>query len=229
MTARYRRALVIALGLFSSAATVAGFVALTAFDESPGVAAGAPVQWPANTSLAFQPDRPRLLVFIHPLCSCTGATVAELAKLWNLPAGVRMPETVFVAAEPSEGGRGDYPVSSQASWFGKWFGKVSSLPGATVVRDAGGVEARRFHADTSGYILLYGSNGALLFQGGVTGSRGHEGDNLGLSQLRMALSGAGLAPVNAHARTSPVFGCALAAKEFWLDALKRQFRSIGST
>ena len=227
MTTRCRRALTIALGLFSSAATVAGFAALMAFDESPGTAAGAPVQWPANTRLASRPGRPLLLVFIHPLCSCTGATVAELATLWNLPEGVRMPETVFVAVEPSDasdGGHGDYPVSSRASWFGK----VSALPGTKVVRDAGGVEARRFHAGTSGYVLLYGSNGALLFQGGVTGSRGHEGDNLGLSQLRTALSAGDLAPVNARVRTSPVFGCSLASTEFWLDALKRQFRSIWS-
>jgi hypothetical protein len=135
-----------------------------------------------------------------------------------------MPEIVFVAAEPSDGGSGDFPASSQSSWFGK----VSALPGARVVRDAGGVEARRFHADTSGYVLLYGRDGALLFQGGVTGSRGHEGDNFGLSQLRTALSARGTVAISAHARTSPVFGCSLASGQFWLDALKRQFRRIRS-
>lgn len=222
MTARRRRTLVIALGLFSSVGTLGGFMALMAFDDSPGVAAGAPVRWPANSSLPFEPNRPLLLVFIHPLCSCTSATVAELSTLWNLPEGIRMPQTVFVAVEPADSG--DHPLSGRAAWFGK----VSMLPGAKIVRDAGGVEARRFHADTSGYVLLYGGKGALLFQGGVTGSRGHEGDNLGLAQLRTALSAQGPVSASARARTSPVFGCSLASGEFWLDALERQFRSLWS-
>lgn len=37
-------------------------------------------------------------------------------------------------------------------------------------------------------VLLYGKNGDLLYQGGVTGSRGHQGENFGAEQLARAIS-----------------------------------------
>jgi hypothetical protein len=73
-----------------------------------------------------------------------------------------------------------------------------------VIRDQGGVEARRFDVEGSGHVLLYAPSGKLLFSGGITPSRGHEGDNAGRSAI-VSLILRGHAPVD-H---TPVFGCSL--------------------
>ena len=66
----------------------------------------------------------------------------------------------------------------------------------------GGVEARRFHGETSGHVVLYDPQGQRLFDGGITASRGHAGDSPGLGALLALL----------HKQTSrqwhtAIFGC----------------------
>ena len=69
--------------------------------------------------------------------------------------------------------------------------------------DAGGGESRRFGALTSGHVLLYGRDGRLLYNGGVTGGRGHEGANAGLSLAEKLLRSGG------EPASQPIYGCAL--------------------
>jgi hypothetical protein len=70
--------------------------------------------------------------------------------------------------------------------------------------DDEGAEANRFHAATSGQTLLYDADGRLLFSGGITGSRGHAGDNAGENAIVSWVNS------GAAARTeTSVFGCAL--------------------
>jgi hypothetical protein len=73
-----------------------------------------------------------------------------------------------------------------------------------VVIDEGGVEAARFEALTSGQVVLYDGEGRLQFSGGITGARGHLGDNLGLRRVMSLLRGA-----EPDRTDSPVFGCPL--------------------
>ncbi len=81
---------------------------------------------------------------------------------------------------------------------------ASSIPGVTVQVDNAGLEARRFHAETSGQTLLYDRSGVLRFQGGITLSRGHAGDNPGRSALQdLLLEG------HSNQIKTPVFGCSL--------------------
>jgi hypothetical protein len=71
-------------------------------------------------------------------------------------------------------------------------------------RDPGGRETDRFGVKTSGQVLLYGPEGALQFQGGITAGRGHEGDNAGRAALRALLTGARPADTETF-----VFGCSM--------------------
>jgi hypothetical protein len=80
---------------------------------------------------------------------------------------------------------------------------AASIPGVNAVVDDG-VEARRFQAETSGQIVLYDADGRLLFSGGITGSRGHSGDNAGRSAI-VSLLNTG----EAERAETPVFGCRL--------------------
>ncbi len=65
-------------------------------------------------------------------------------------------------------------------------------------------EAHRFGAKTSGDVVVYDIVGKRRFSGGITGSRGHVGPNVGHEMVEMLV----------HGRTTasyelPVFGCAL--------------------
>ncbi len=93
--------------------------------------------------------------------------------------------------------------------------QAATIPDVTVVRDDSGLEARRFGAATSGQTLLYDAGGALLFSGGITGARGHAGDNAGQSELVSLLNRGPSSPAvtlnrgqSARDATS-VFGCPL--------------------
>lgn len=73
--------------------------------------------------------------------------------------------------------------------------------------DVGGAQARVFGAFISGQTLLYSATGSLLFNGGITDARGHEGDNPGRTALTSILSGGKPAAIQ-----TPVFGCYLYAE-----------------
>jgi hypothetical protein len=81
---------------------------------------------------------------------------------------------------------------------------AARIPGVAVAADPGGAEARLFGAATSGQVLVYDAGGALAFQGGITASRGHAGDNAGASAIAALVRGE---PADLS-RTS-VFGCSI--------------------
>ena len=81
---------------------------------------------------------------------------------------------------------------------------ASKIPGVKVILDDEGREARLFHAATSGQTVLYDPDGRLLFSGGITGSRGHFGDNPGQASIVSFVN----AEVPNKTETS-VFGCPL--------------------
>ena len=81
---------------------------------------------------------------------------------------------------------------------------ASATPAVHVVQDDGGRIARQFAVLGSGHCLLYAPSGRLLFSGGITGSRGHAGDNAGqLAVIDLIQSG------HADVTRTPVFGCSL--------------------
>jgi len=81
---------------------------------------------------------------------------------------------------------------------------AAAIPGVSVQEDFDGNEARRFGAETSGFTVLYGPDGRLLFAGGLTVGRGHAGDSLGARAIAMLVAG-----TSAESRQAPVYGCRL--------------------
>jgi hypothetical protein len=196
-TVRRSRLLLVALAAASVVATLFGLSFLMGFDQTPGARAGAPVRWPASSAVQRAGGRPALLVFAHPFCGCTEATLGELAKITARRARKSpRPAITILLTRPKGSAWQRSPLWDDAR----------RLIGANVVWDEDGREARLFQVLTSGEVLLYGPGGELLFEGGVTGSRGHAGDNYGAAGLAAALD-SGLPAKTAH----PVFGCALAA------------------
>jgi hypothetical protein len=175
-----------------------GFAWLVRYEFSPGREGKAPDSWPEASRIEFATGRPTLLMFAHPRCPCTRASMAELARLmaW-CPDKAR----VVVSFFRPKGGEQDWTQTDL--WR-----SASSLPGVTVDWDEGGVEARRFHSETSGQVLLYDIRGRLMFEGGITSSRAHEGDNAGRSALVAILNGDAL-----NSPRTPVFGCSISDPE----------------
>jgi hypothetical protein len=194
---RVRAWLVAATGLWLAAAAV-GLFFVWRFDNAAGEAARPPSSWPMQSQLVRASDRPTLLLIAHPQCSCTVASLGELAEV--LARSVVHPKTYIVFLKPD--GFSDEWVK------GDLWQKATQLPGVVALRDQDGLEARRFGAATSGQTFLYDPSGRLEFSGGITGARAHEGDNAGRQSL-VALLGDGQPGRPLETRTTSVFGCPL--------------------
>lgn len=177
--------LLLALGYFS-------YLALESSRPCPG--ADAPSERPSGCGLGVEPERATLVVFLHPRCPCSRATLDRLDRLVALPgfaANVEIDITL--------------PVDSTSEWAdSSAVARARELPGAHVTLDAGGAVAQRFGAHTSGQVVLYDPRGRRVFSGGITQARGEVGDNSSFDALLAHLRGERGIPDKA-----PVFGCAL--------------------
>ncbi len=154
--------------------------------------------WPTQTTIARQPGNSTLLLFLHPKCPCSSATLTELDRLlaWLKQSSVRLPQLVVVSTVPH---------SADGSWFETATTQCAQLlPNADLFIDEGGREAARFGATTSGLVMLFDASGARQFAGGVTVSRGHEGPNIGCDCLAEILRGEAT-----QYSELPAFGCRL--------------------
>ena len=80
-----------------------------------------------------------------------------------------------------------------------------AIPNVSVHEDLDGSLAKKFGAESSGYVVLYTPGGQLLFRGGITLSRGHIGDNVGQSSILALLNNKNGSAV----KETPVYGCSL--------------------
>ena len=169
----------------------AGTGKLMIYQNTPTDPGSSPERWPAASKLERAPGLPTLVMAAQPQCPCTRASIAELARIMARAQGRVTTHVVFLKSEAF-----DYKS-------GLWH-DAQRIPGVVVRADQGGLETRRFRVGTSGQTLLYSSDGRLLFNGGVTGSRGHAGDNRGSDAiLSLLLDG------RSGASKTVVFGCSL--------------------
>jgi hypothetical protein len=173
----------------------AGLAFLVTYQKSPGVAATPPSRWPADSRIERLPGTPVLVVFIHPRCPCSRASIEELDRLMARSQGLLTARVLFL--KPSGVVEGWEKTDLWRS--------AEAIRGVSVARDDDGLEARRFGSATSGQAILYDADGQLLFSGGITLGRGHTGDNPGRSTI-VAL----LTEGRGTRRETPVFGCSLA-------------------
>lgn len=85
---------------------------------------------------------------------------------------------------------------------------ASAIPGVRVHEDREAAVAQSFGAFTSGQTILYDARGRLLFKGGITGLRGHSGDNAGRGAIIALLLGETPRQSTLPVMT-PVLGCSL--------------------
>ena len=154
---------------------IAGIVLLAKYGSAPGAAAGPPRSWPATPGLPCQSSRPSLVMFVHPKCPCSRASINELARL-TARCRDRM--------------------------------DLTAIPGLRVVVDQGGRLAAAFGITTSGHCLVYDAGENLIFSGGITTGRGHEGDSPG----QAIVTGIALHSAVNGSHECATYGCPLMVK-----------------
>ena len=143
------------------------------YGSTPGEAGDSPEDWPAQSHVT-RGQRLTLLFFAHPLCPCTRSSLAELQRLAVVFDGRVDSHIIFIAPDGIDDGWSKSDLCATAA----------SIPGSTVHSDVDRRESRLFGARTSGLCLLYDETGQLVFRGGLTASRGHEGHNEGTDSVR---------------------------------------------
>jgi hypothetical protein len=178
-----------------TAGAAALLLAIEQYKARPGAAGATPLHAAAPPAAA---NRPWLRMFVHPRCPCTRASIAELRNLLAAAHADVYAEVVLVLPPGAADAWRDSPIAAAAA----------AIPGVVVRCDERGAEAEEFGVQTSGHVLLYGPDGRLKFTGGITRSRGHEGDSTG-GRAVVALLRHERAAETQHA----VFGCPLMANE----------------
>ena len=191
-----KRVLMIGLVLAGAlwvATIAAAFEAIRRFEITPGAPASAPRVWPAATTVPRNEGTWSLVMLVHPHCSCSRASVQELAEI--VEKAPRDVETTVLVYRPHE---------MAAGWERtNVYDAATRLRRARVRLDVDGAEAERFGGFTSGQTFLYDADGRLRFAGGVTSLRGHAGLNRGRADvIRIANNRDGNG-------SHPVFGCAI--------------------
>jgi hypothetical protein len=174
---------------------VVGFAMLADYGNSPCRIEPAPPRWPRACKILPSEQRATLILFAHPHCACTRASLGELEKIVARCQDAVTCWVVFFK-----------PLSVEDDWdqTDLWT-TAAAIPGVQVMSDVDGQQARLFHVATSGQALLYDKRGELLFSGGITFARGHAGDNAGRTAIESALAGRSSA-----FQQAPVYGCPIA-------------------
>jgi hypothetical protein len=175
-------------------AVVAGLAVLWLYASTPGAPAPAGARWPTHSAVQLAPSGDTLVMFVHPQCPCSRATLSELEKIVAHTVGHLTPWVLFYR-----------PQEADANWSKTdlWH-TASAIPGVHLLDDVAGREASRFGATTSGQTMLFNASGNVLFSGGITSARGHAGDNAG-SDAIVELVTTGKSDLH----QTPVFGCSI--------------------
>lgn len=174
-----------------SALVCLGFVIQWNYEARPGMHSELPPVWPSSLERS---DRDfELLVFVHPHCPCSLATVRELSHI--------------VAAQPDSASVrviAWQPANADSDWkSSRLLTAAREIPGVQVHFDSGGRVSAELGVRTSGQVFLFGKGRLARYSGGITVSRGHEGMNRGRRTVESILTGS----PHDSLQTIPAFGC----------------------
>lgn len=173
---------------------ILGCYYLLTYEHTPGASALSAKKWPVSSVLNRSSQKYTLVLHIHPQCPCSQATITELTKIIER---IGTKSDIFALVYLPRGYQDEW--AKQDLW-----NELSKVPQIHILIDRVGAEARKFGAQTSGQVFVYKPDGRLGFSGGITGSRGHEGDNRGEDAV-ISLISTGVV----LADETPVFGCHL--------------------
>lgn len=175
--------------------SLAGMALIWHYETTAAEPTEPPATWPSQTKLVPSSSKRTLILFAHPKCPCTRASLDALAKVAQQHQSTVDTQVVFFQ-----------PKLSDQSWSQTELCRTAQAnPLWQVVLDEGGREVERFGITTSGHAVLYDRSGNLLFSGGVTAGRGKAGANVSQAKLLGLLSGTDAV----EQASTAVFGCPL--------------------
>jgi hypothetical protein len=129
----------------------------------PGLIVG---QRPGPARFPHNRDRHTLIMAVHPGCPCTRISVSEPASILTRCEG--RVEVYVLIFTPERGDEAWRPIEGLR--------RLGTIAGVHLIEDRGGAEAARFGARTSGHVASHAPDGPLVFRGGITSVRDHDGD-----------------------------------------------------
>ena len=144
------------------------------YETKPALLTDAVKYWPSLTQFIQKNNTYKLVMVVHPYCSCSRASLRELslimARIHEAPVSTYL---LFYRSK-----------ASAVAWTkSRLWEKALQLENVQLIDDADGKLSKLFNASISGQTLLYEPSGRLVFNGGITPSRGHEGDNSGINAI----------------------------------------------
>lgn len=172
-TTRLRPGRLVAIAALAlwSAASVVGFAMLIGYTQTPGALQHPPRE---KLDLGWHPSAPyRLVVAIHPQCTCSRATASELARILRDHSNLLACKILM------------YQPAGAPNTFGEtWLmERLAELPNTIIDVDVDGQQASSLGMRTSGSVVLYDFAGNQQFYGGITVARGHEGNSVGAESI----------------------------------------------
>jgi hypothetical protein len=185
--------------IFIWAVLVAGmWAAMLAYERTPGGSIRVTERWPVHSGIPCSENKSTLVMFAHPRCPCTHASMEEWSKI-TVQGRFNDIVTIVVFYEPLQ--------QPRDQWRNTELVDKARKSGAIIVMDPEGKEARLFGAITSGSVRLYDPRGNLRYAGGLTTERGHGGDNESVRKLTAILKTPGKLATSEATLVTPVFGC----------------------
>ncbi|MEO5969296.1 MAG: hypothetical protein ABIQ95_05165 [Bdellovibrionia bacterium] len=171
-----------------------GFFFLEKYKSTPGKAGTEFKVLPPQSEIDLSDKPYTLVMFGHPKCPCSRASLVELEKLMSVYSKNFGIKIIFY-----------HPKTATPDWFETDIvAKAKSLPDVKVTFDPDGRLANIIGARTSGMTYVFDKQRRQIFMGGITGSRGHEGENDGTRSIAsIAETGKPILT------TTKVFGCSL--------------------
>ncbi len=184
--------LLLVLGFLWSIALLGGFTLIAWYSNNAGEKSSPPRSLSRIMPSSFNNTQYQLFMFIHPKCPCSRSSIRELERLIS-----RCPKSItstFFCYLPS-----DKTIQWSKTDI---MGSAQSIPHSKTIYDIDGTWAKNFDAKTSGHVLLYDTNRTLVFSGGITAGRGHEGESIGRTWITKVVRNK-----SKESYECPVFGC----------------------
>jgi hypothetical protein len=165
----------ISLMIFAAIWTVIFFVSWSLFYSFSTTAGKHTVmmRWPASEALPLLHDKPNILIFLHPKCSCSVASIAEFRRLVDSLSGRVHVRAILMKYQ-----------QVRSKEIPEGFASLFEIPEIKISRDDDGIISKSLGALTSGIVYLIDEEGLVVYQGGLTASRGHGGITAGSEFIR---------------------------------------------
>src|SRR6185312_17416960 len=129
----------------------AGIAVVLNYQNAQGASGTTPDRWPSGTQITLDVSHDTLLMFAHPKCPCSRASMEELNRVLAQCRGQVATHVLFFKPSqfPADWSQTDLRSSAVA------------IPDVVVQDDLDGKLAEKFGAETSGYVVLYDRQGRL--------------------------------------------------------------------